>query len=58
MSRGGSVFSLFSDIVSSGSTLNGSCLYFLSGNGGFCFFGDEFVVRNCNPLSVLRIVVS
>ena len=56
-SCGGSVCSLFSVIVSTGSSLNGSCLYFLSGNGGFCFFVGEFVVLNCNLLSVLRIVV-
>ena len=49
MSCGGSVCSLFSDIVFSGSTLNGSCLYFRSGNGGFCFFEDEFVVLICSP---------
>ena len=35
MSCGGSVCSLFSDTVSNGSTLNGSCLFFRSGNGGF-----------------------
>ena len=54
MSCGGSVCSLYSDIVSKGSTRNGSCLYFLYDNGGFCFFGGEFDVLNCNPFSVLR----
>ena len=49
--------SLFSLIVSNGSSLNGSGLYFLSGNGGFCIFFVGSKVRNCNPLSVLRIVV-
>ena len=57
MSCGGSMGSLFSVIVSNGSLFNVSSLYFRSGNGGFCFFGGESIVRNCSPLSVLRIVV-
>ena len=49
--------SLFSFIVSNGFNLNGSGWYFLSGNGGFCILFVGSKVRNCNPFSVLRIVV-
>ena len=62
ISCGGSGGILFSEIVSNDSTLNSStlncsCLYFRSGNGGFCFFGGDSIVLNCSPFSVLLIVV-